>query len=99
MAKSDDGRPISFHGEGGTLFGIYVVNLFLTLITLGIYSFWGRVKVRNYIWGQIEFEGDRLSYHGTAIETLKGWIKAAVFFGVPYVALRSRPNGRERGRF
>jgi uncharacterized membrane protein YjgN (DUF898 family) len=92
MAKSAEGRPLSFHGEGGTLFGIYVVNLFLTLVTFGIYSFWGRVKVRNYIWGQIEFEGDRLSYHGTAIETLKGWMKAAVFFGIPYVVFRYVPQ-------
>ena len=29
-----------FHGQGGSLFGIHIVNVLLTLVTLGVYSFW-----------------------------------------------------------
>src|SRR5579859_3627656 len=92
MANSNESRGFKFFGEGGTLFGIHLVNLFLSLVTLGIYFFWGRVKLRKYLWGQIEFEGDRLSYHGTGKETLLGWLKAAVVFGIPYVALQNGPK-------
>lgn len=74
-------RP-SFHGEGGTLFGIVLVNLLLTLVTLGIYSFWGRTRVRKYLWGSTEFEGDRFAYHGTGKELLMGYLKALLVFFV-----------------
>ncbi|MEE8224479.1 MAG: DUF898 family protein, partial [candidate division NC10 bacterium] len=51
-----------FHGTGGSLFGIHIVNMFLTVITLGIYYFWGKTKVRNYLWSQTDFAGDRFAY-------------------------------------
>jgi uncharacterized membrane protein YjgN (DUF898 family) len=92
MAITDAERKFTFHGKGGTLFGIQIVNLLLTIITLGIYSFWARVKVRKYIWGQLEFEGDRFSFHGTAVEILLGWLKAALFFGIPYIAMLKGPQ-------
>ncbi|MGZ8484866.1 MAG: YjgN family protein [Candidatus Binatia bacterium] len=79
--------PIHFHGRGGSLFGIQIVNLFLSLITLGIYSFWGRVKVRRYLASQTEFAGDRFAYHGTGQELMIGWAKAMVLFGIPLFVL------------
>ena len=85
-------RRLSFHGDGGTLFGIHLVNTFLTLVTLGVYFFWGRVKLRKYLWGQLEFDGDRLSYHGTGKETFLGWLKAALFFGIPYLLASHLPR-------
>jgi uncharacterized membrane protein YjgN (DUF898 family) len=48
---------------------------------LGVYSFWAKVKTRQYLWGQTEFAGDRFSFHGTGKELLIGWFKAAVLFG------------------
>ncbi|HTB33618.1 MAG TPA: DUF898 family protein, partial [bacterium] len=89
-AQPEEGAvsPFSYLGDAGTLFGIQVVNLFLTICTLGIYHFWGKTRLRKYLWGQLEFEGDRFSYHGTAQEILRGWVKAALVFGVPYFAFR-----------
>jgi uncharacterized membrane protein YjgN (DUF898 family) len=66
----------AFHGNGGSLFGIHIKNLLLTIVTLGIYTFWGRTRVREYLYGQTEFDGDRLAYHGTGGELFKGWLKA-----------------------
>ncbi|MGH7349983.1 MAG: DUF898 family protein, partial [Candidatus Rokuibacteriota bacterium] len=37
-------RP-SFHGTGGTLFGIHIVNTLLTLVTLGFYYFWAKTRL------------------------------------------------------
>jgi len=79
--------PIHFHGRGGSLFGIQIVNLFLGLITLGVYSFWGRVKVRSYMASQTEFSGDRFAYHGTGRELFIGWLKALLLFGIPLFVL------------
>jgi uncharacterized membrane protein YjgN (DUF898 family) len=79
-------RP-TFRGSGGTLFGIHVVNALLTLCTLGVYYFWGKTRVRRYIFGQTEFAGDRFAYHGTGRELLLGFAKAFVVFFVPIVFL------------
>jgi uncharacterized membrane protein YjgN (DUF898 family) len=59
------------------LFGIWSVNIALTLLTLGLYYFWGKVRVRRYFWGQAELAGDRFAFHGTGRELLFGWLKAA----------------------
>ncbi len=81
-----------FHGTGGSLFGIHIVNMFLTIITLGIYYFWGKTKVRNYLWSQTDFAGDRFAYHGTGKELLIGFTKAVVVFGVPFFGLIILPE-------
>jgi len=80
-------RQLFFHGSGGSLFGIHIVNMFLTVITLGIYYFWGKVRVRRYLLSESEFEGDRFAYHGTGKELLIGTLKAVLVFGVPLVLL------------
>jgi len=80
-------RRFTFHGSGGTLFGIYVVNVLLTIATLGIYRFWGRVKVRRFMLSQTGFEGDRFAYHGTGKELMLGFVKALLFVGLPISAL------------
>ncbi|PYN30526.1 MAG: hypothetical protein DME01_26800 [Candidatus Rokuibacteriota bacterium] len=80
-------RQLTFHGSGGTLFGIYVVNILLTIVTFGFYRFWGRVKVRRFMLSQTAFEGDRFAYHGTGKELLLGFVKALLFVGMPITAL------------
>ncbi len=87
----------SFHGSGGTLFGIQIVNLLLIIVTLGIYSFWAKVKVRRYLYSQTQFAGDRFAYHGTGKELFIGALKAlgliiafyAVFFALVFFAHRA----------
>ncbi len=84
-APSSGGRLL-FHGDGGTLFGLYVVNLFLTIITFGVYYFWARTRIRSYLLSQTEFEADRFAWHGTGKELLVGFMKIAVLFLVLYAA-------------
>lgn len=79
-------RRLYFYGAGGTLFGIHVVNVLLTLLTLGVYHFWARARVRRYLWGQTELLGDRFAYHGTGPEVARGWLRALLIFG-PLLAL------------
>ena len=80
-------RRLSFHGSGGTLFGIYVVNILLTIATFGLYRFWGKVRIRRFVLSQTSFEGDRFAYHGTGRELLFGFMKALLFVGLPITAL------------
>lgn len=82
----------AFNGQGGTLFGIQIVNMFLTLLTLGLYYFWAKVRVRRYLFSQTECEGDRFAYHGTGRELMTGFMKAAIVFGIPYLMLAVLPD-------
>lgn len=88
-AERPDSQSLTavFHGTGGTLFGIHLVNTLLTFVTLGLYYFWAKVRVRTYLFGQTEFAGDRFAYHGNARELLNGAMKAGLVFGVPYYVL------------
>ena len=42
-------RHLQFHGSTGSLFAIQAVNVLFTLLTLGIYYFWGKARVRAYL--------------------------------------------------
>ena len=57
------------------------------MLTLGVYYFWGKTRIRRYLFGASAFEGDRFAYHGTAQELLLGFAKAFVVFFVPIVVL------------
>ncbi len=85
-------HKIGYMGKGSALFGIYMTNTLLTVLTLGIYSFWGKVKVRKFLLGSTELMGERFAYTGTARELLNGWFKAAgilfLAFGVPRILAR-----------
>lgn len=83
-----DAHRASFHGTGGGLFGTHIVNIFLTLLTLGIYRFWAKVRVRKFLHSHTEFEGDRFAYHGTGRELFNGSIKAGAYIGLPLAGLR-----------
>jgi uncharacterized membrane protein YjgN (DUF898 family) len=69
-------RTPAFHGTGGSLFAIQIKTTLLGLVTLGIYTFWGRTEARRYLYGQTAFDGERFAYHGTGGELLRGWLKA-----------------------
>lgn len=85
-------RPVLFHGRGSTLFGIHIVNVLRTLLTFGVYHFWGKVRVRRYVLGQVAFEGDRLAYHGTGRELALGFARAVLFVMLPITALNAGPT-------
>jgi uncharacterized membrane protein YjgN (DUF898 family) len=85
-------RQLLFHGSTGSLFVIHAVNVLFILLTLGVYYFWGKARVRGYLFGQSELEGDRFAFHGTGKELFIGFVKGVVVFGVPVVALSILPQ-------
>ena len=84
-SDSHEIHRLHFHGTGRALFVIFVMNIFRTLLTLGIYHFWGKVKIRQFLWSETEFKTDRLAYHGTGRELLIGSIKASFLIGSVYL--------------
>lgn len=78
-------RQISFRGKGGELFGIYIVNWLLTVVTLGFYYPWAKAALLRYLYQETEFENSRFAFHGTGKEMFVGFIKVVGFF-VVYLA-------------
>ena len=71
-----------FHGSGGEFFGIWIVNLLLTIVTLGIYSAWATVRTRKYFYRNTELAGSRFDFHGKPIPILIGRIIGISLFGL-----------------
>jgi uncharacterized membrane protein YjgN (DUF898 family) len=80
-------QKTQFYGEGGKYFGIVIVNFILTVITLGLYYPWARAKTLQYLYGETEFAGNRLTFHGTGKEMFMGFIKAVGILFVLYIIL------------
>jgi uncharacterized membrane protein YjgN (DUF898 family) len=75
-----------FSGTGGEYFRIWLVNVLLTVITLGIYSAWAKVRRTQYFYRNTRLAGAGFDYHGDPIAILKGRIIAAMLFGAYYAA-------------
>ncbi len=67
-----------FHGQGMEFFKIWVVNILLTILTLGIYSAWAKVRNLKYLYGATELENARFGFHGDPVAILKGRIISGV---------------------
>ena len=55
---------MQFTGDGSEYFRIWIVNLLLTLLTLGIYSAWAKVRKTRYFWQNTRLDGAVFDYHG-----------------------------------
>jgi uncharacterized membrane protein YjgN (DUF898 family) len=64
-------RP-HFSGSTGEYFGIWFVNLILSIVTLGIYSAWAKVRTERYFYGNTKLAGASFEYLASPIAILKG---------------------------
>ena len=72
MSFPNPSQSFHFHGNGREYFKIWIVNLALTLATLGIYAAWAKVRSRKYFHQSTELNGNRFDYHANPKAILKG---------------------------
>lgn len=72
--------PMLYQGKHGEVLKLHIANLLLNIITLGIYSFWGKTRIRKYMTSHITLAQDRFEYTGTGKELFFGWMKAMLIF-------------------
>ena len=75
-------NKLSYHGQMGALYRLWFAQFFLSILTLGIYHFWGKTNLRRYLLGSLELGGDRLEYFGTGKELFLGMLKILPFYFV-----------------
>jgi uncharacterized membrane protein YjgN (DUF898 family) len=70
----------TFDGTGREYFGIWIVNVLLTIVTLGVYTAWAKVRRKSYFYGNTGFAGGSFQYLGNPFVILRGWLLAAGLF-------------------
>jgi len=80
-----EAKHVIFHGKTGEYFAIWIVNVLLSIITLGIYSAWAKVRTQRYFNGNTEIEGHRFSYLAQPLQILKGRVIALLIFAAFYL--------------
>ena len=91
-AASNSGiaQQFEFTGRGSEYFKIWIVNVLLTIVTIGIYSAWAKVRRLRYFYNNTRFAGSSFDFHGSPIAILKGRIIAVVLIAlinVPFLGI------------
>ena len=78
--------PVRFTASGSEYFRIWVVNLLLTFVTLGLYHPWARVRKLRYFYGNTWVGDHAFDFHGDPRRMLRGTLLVGVLFLVYSVA-------------
>ena len=65
---------IEFTGSGSEYFRIWIVNLLLTLVTVGLYLPWAKVRRLRYFYSNTLIDSDPLHFHGAPLQMFKGFV-------------------------
>ena len=87
----DQEKRFSFTGTGSEYFRIWIVNLILTILTLGIFSAWAKVRRMQYFYRNTQLNQSSFDYHGKPLAILKGRIIGFGLFSGYYTALKFMP--------
>jgi len=73
-------EALRFTGTGSEYFKIWIVNILLTIITVGLYYPWAKVRNRRYFYGNTNLADRNFEYHATGKQLLLGFLIGVVFF-------------------
>lgn len=77
-------HQLEFNGQANEFFSIWIVNVLLSIITLGIYSAWAKVRTETYFYSNTLLDGASFRYHAKPVQILKGRIIAFTIFSIYY---------------
>lgn len=84
-------EPFVFTGTTREYFGIWIVNILLTIVTLGVYSAWAKVRRLRYFYGNTHLAGSSFDYHARPVQILIGRIIVLVVLLVYNIVLNVAP--------
>jgi uncharacterized membrane protein YjgN (DUF898 family) len=74
-------HPFQFTGRNGDYFCIWIVSLCLSILTLGVYSAWGKVRKKRYLYAHTKVAGSAFEFRARPLAILKGRAIAVLLFG------------------
>lgn len=72
--------PLRFQGSGAEYFRIWIVNLLLTLATLGLYYPWAKVRRLKYFYNHTLLAEHGFEFHGVPRAMLRGMTMVGLLF-------------------
>jgi uncharacterized membrane protein YjgN (DUF898 family) len=78
---AEHGQRIEFSGSGSEYFKIWLVNIALSVLTLGIYSAWAKVRREQYFARNTRLAQSSFDYHAKPIPILIGRIIMLALLG------------------
>ncbi|WBS02244.1 YjgN family protein [Pseudoduganella sp. SL102] len=81
----------AFTASGSEYFRIWIVNLFLSVVTLGIYTAWAKVRRNQYFYANTRLAGGGFEYHAKPLAILKGRAIAGLLIGGYSLAFKLSP--------
>ena len=83
--------PFQFTGTGGQYFKIWIVNILLSIITLGIYSAWAKVRRKQFFYANTHVGSSSFRYHADPKKILKGRLIIFAIFVVYTIIAKGFP--------
>ena len=83
--------PIEFTGTAKEYFGIWITNILLSIITIGIYSAWAKVRTKKYFAHHTLIAESSFDYHAKPLSILKGRIIALVLYFIYGLVSQASP--------
>jgi len=74
-----------FRGDAKEYFKIWIVNIALTLVTLGIYSAWAKVRTNRYLYASTYLNNSNFEYNANPKRILIGRVIVVGFYGLFYL--------------
>ena len=67
-------KQIQFKGSGTEYFKIWIVNVLLCIVTIGIYYPWAKVRTRRYFYANTAYADRYFDYHATGQQLFLGYL-------------------------
>lgn len=74
-------ETVNFDGGAGAVICLVLCNVIFSILTLGLYSFRGKARLRRHFLGQTAFLGNRLKYSGSGARLFAGYAAAILALG------------------
>ncbi len=91
LPPSDEPPSFQFTGTGEEFFRIWIVNICLTILTLGLYSAWATVRTRRYFYGHTSLAGSSFDYLATPQSILRGRVVVGILVLLYIIAITWLP--------
>ncbi|HSG93368.1 MAG TPA: YjgN family protein, partial [Methylotenera sp.] len=80
-----------FQGKASEYFRIWIVNILLTILTLGIYSAWAKVRNKQYFYANTLLQGSSFKYNASPLAILKGRLVLVLILAFYFISIHFYP--------
>lgn len=74
MPQHIDAYPLEFTGSGGEYFRVWIVNVLLSIVTLGFYTPWARKRTAQYFYSHTLVAGSPLEFTAQQRRMVMGFV-------------------------